>query len=234
MNISKDTSFYQSPEWLATRQKIITDRLVNGEVICEYCHKSIYKKYDIILHHKIELNETNYLDTSISLNADNIMIVHHKCHNLIHNNFDKKQNKIYIVYGAPLSGKSTFVNKNKQYGDLIIDIDRIWECISGVHHLDGKPNGLKKNVFAIRDLLYEQVKHRVGFYNNCYIIGGFALISERERLASELNAELVYIDTTESECLERINTIENEQIKKNYEKYIREWFERYDRGTPHS
>ncbi|MCQ2609901.1 MAG: HNH endonuclease, partial [Lachnospiraceae bacterium] len=214
----------QSKEWLATRQRIIGDRLVNGETICEYCHKPIYKKYDIILHHKIELTLDNYQDVSISLNPGNIMIVHHKCHNLIHNNLHQGPNKVYIVYGSPLSGKSSFVNDQAQYGDLIIDIDRVWECITGLSHLDGKPDGLKRNVFAIRDLLYDQVKKKVGYYNNCYIVGGFALRGERERLAKELNAELIYIDTEKEVCLDRAKDIANKEVSKAYKEYIDKWF----------
>lgn len=224
MNVSNNTTFYQSKEWIATRQRIIAERLVNGETICEYCKKPIYKKYDIILHHKIELTLDNYQDVSISLNPDNIMIVHHKCHNQIHNNLNKQPNKVYIVYGPPLAGKSSYVKEQMQYGDMIVDIDRVWECISGMNHLEGKPDGLKRNVFAIRDILYDQVKKQVGKYNNCYIVGGFALVSERERLAKEMNAELIYIDTTKDECFDRIDNIANKEIAKCYKEYIEKWF----------
>lgn len=223
-SVSNDTSFYQSDEWIATRSKVIHDRLVNGETICEYCHEPIYKKYDIIVHHKIELNENNYQDAYISLNPDNLMIVHHACHNKIHNNFGKASRSVYIVYGPPLAGKSSYVKRIMQYGDMILDIDKIWECITGIEHLDGKPEGLKRNVFAIRDLIYDQIKHKVGLYKNCYIVGGFPLISERERLAKDLNAELVYIDTKKAECLSRIDNINNNKVKENYKKYIEDWF----------
>ena len=113
-----------------------------------------------------------------------------------------------------------------QYGDLIIDIDKIWECITGIDHLEGKPDGLKRNVFAIRDLLYDQVKHKVGFYKNCYIVGGFPLISERERLAKEFNAELLFIDTDIKTCMLRTEEIENKEVKKNYITYINSWFDK--------
>ena len=224
--ISASTSFYQSDEWLAVRQRVIGDRIVNGEVICEHCHKPIYKKYDIIVHHKIELDEVNYLDASISLNPENLMILHHSCHNKIHNNFGKKSSKVYLVYGPPLAGKTSYVKGVMQYGDMIIDIDRIWECITGINHLDGKPDGFKRNVFAVRDLLYEQVKYKVGFFKNCYIVGGFPLIGERERMAQELNAEVLYIDTDKSTCMARTEMIENKEVKSNYIKYIDSWFDR--------
>ena len=223
--------FYQSKDWIITREKIINDRLnSNGEVICEYCNKPIYKKYDIILHHIIPLNEQNYKDVNIAFNPKNIQIVHHACHNRIHNNFKEQYKKIYVVYGAPLSGKTTFVNKNISNGDLIIDIERIWECISNTTHLAKKPNSLKPNVFQIRDILMDQVKHKVGFWNRCYIVGGFPLISERERIVNELNAELIYIDTDYATCIERANNIEREDVKKDYIEYINQWFLRANKS----
>lgn len=224
-NVSNSTAFYQSKEWLATRQRIIGERLINGETICEYCHKPIYKIYDIILHHKIELTFTNYQDANISLNPDNIMIVHHKCHNMIHREKGAAgPRKVYIVYGSPLAGKTSYVKAQLQQGDMLIDIDRIWECITGYNHLQCKPDGLKRNVFAIKDLLYEQVKHKVGLYNNCYIVGGFSLRGERERLAKDFNAELIYIDTPKDVCIDRIKDIKDKVIASNYKKYIEDWF----------
>ena len=50
------SNFYKSKEWLDLLQVLKLERLVNGELICEHCHKPIYKKYDCIGHHKIELN----------------------------------------------------------------------------------------------------------------------------------------------------------------------------------
>ena len=33
--------------------------------------------------------------------------------------------QVYIIYGSPLSGKTTYVKEHAQKGDLIIDIDNI-------------------------------------------------------------------------------------------------------------
>ena len=66
------SSFYRSKPWIDLMTVI---RLERGN-ICEHCGKPIVKKYDAIGHHKIELTEENVEDANISLNPDNIMLVH--------------------------------------------------------------------------------------------------------------------------------------------------------------
>ena len=143
-------NFYRSREWTDFRQIVISQRLVNGFTICEHCGKPIVRAYDLILHHKIHLTEENYIDASISLNPDNIQLVHHKCHNLIHNKLAYSCRQVYIVHGSPLSGKTSYVESVLSEGDLIIDIDNIWQCVSGQSRYV-KPNRLKSVVFNVRD-----------------------------------------------------------------------------------
>ena len=103
-------TFYRSPEWIAFRNVVINERLNDeGYVICEHCGKPIIKSYDIIAHHsKTYLTEDNVNDAEIALNPDNIQLVHHICHNHIHDKLGYKDKKIYLVYGAPYSGKHTY------------------------------------------------------------------------------------------------------------------------------
>ena len=82
------SEFYRSEEWRTFRQVVINDRMTeDGFILDEETGKPIVKRYDIILHHKEELTEENVFDYNISLNPNNIMIVSHKTHNIIHNCF---------------------------------------------------------------------------------------------------------------------------------------------------
>ena len=173
----------------------------------------------------IFLTEDNVNDYEISLNPDLIQIVSHKTHNRIHNKFGYKRKEIYLVYGSPLSGKSTFVKESKEDGDLVIDIDSIWECVSGCKRYV-KPPRLNAVVFAIRDKLMECVKYRVGKWNNAYIVGGFPLISERERICKEYGAREIYMDVDKQTCLSRLELSEDRD-KGEWKKYIDEWWRRY-------
>lgn len=221
-------SFYRSREWEKLRQTIIAERMRDdGFVYDEVTDKPITKAYDIILHHKIELTEENVNDYDISLNPQNIMIVSHRTHNYLHDKLGYSRRQVYLVYGAPLSGKSSFVKESMSAGDLIIDIDSIWQCISNLSRYE-KPAKLKSIVFRVRDTLLDSVKYRLGKWNNAYIIGGYPLTSERERLIKELGAREVFIEATEEECLERLMAAGDGRDRREWEGYIREWFSRYD------
>lgn len=198
----------------------------NGEIICEYCKHPIIKAYDIIGHHKNELTEENVNDASIALNPNNVALVHHRCHNYIHDKLGYKGRKVYLVYGAPLAGKSSWVDVNKNEGDLIIDIDSIWEAVSGCNRYI-KPNRLKTVVFKVRDTLYDSVKYRVGKWLNAYIIGGFPLQAERERICREMGAEEIFIEASKEECLARLEMDEDRKDLQEYKQYIDDWFDRF-------
>ena len=218
--------FYRSKEWEDFRQVVIAKRLEkDGEVIDEYTGKPILKKYDIILHHKQPLTLDNVNDYNISLNENNIMVVSQNSHNKIHNRFGSYTRHIYLVYGSPLSGKSSYVKSVATKEDLVIDIERIREAITG-----GKPyersNRLNDNVFAIRNALYDQVKYKIGKWCHCYIIGTFPYQGERERLAKELGAEIILIDTDKEECLKRLYENAEGREVEEWEKYICDWFQK--------
>ena len=225
MNTLSD--FYSSKAWEKFRQVVINERLNDkGFSVCEYCGKPIVKPYDVILHHKEELTEENFRDSLISLNPENIMIVHHKCHNYIHNKLSYRHRQVFIVWGSPLSGKSSYVDSVKVEGDLIIDIDNIWQCVSGCDRYV-KPNRLKSIVFNVRDNLIEGVKYRRGKWNNCYLIGGYPLTNERERLIKELGAREIFIDTDKKTCIERLMNCEDRD-KDEWLNYINNWWLQYE------
>ena len=219
-------TFYKSKEWV-NLLKVIKNERVNedGELICWHCGKPITKAYDCIGHHTLFLTEENVNIAEVSLNPHLIELVHHRCHNKIHNKFGYKHREVYLVYGSPLSGKTSYVESVAEPGDLIVDIDNIWECVSGLDRYT-KPARLNGVVFSIRDKLIECVKYRVGKWNNAYIIGGYPLIGERERLCKELGAREIYIESTKEECLARLEMSDNRE-KSEWKKYIEEWWKRY-------
>ena len=214
-------NFYKSKEWEDLLQVLKLERVdSNGDLVCEHCNKPITKAYDCIGHHEVELTEANVNDYNISLNKNNIKLIHFKCHNIIHERFGhERPRKVYIVYGSPCSGKSTWVNSNAQANDLIVDLDSIWQCIT-INDRYNKPNRLKANVFGVRDCLLNQVKMRVGKWKNAFIIGGYPLRMDRVRLADELGAELIYIESSKEECLSRA-------VNDDWVKFICDWWESF-------
>lgn len=223
-------SFYKSREWERFRQIVIDDNTNDdGFVYCALCGKPIIKKYDLIVDHIIELDDSNVNDYSISLNPDNVRCLHFECHNKRHERFGfgtggyvRRPKKVYIVYGSPCSGKSSWVNQVANENDLIVDMDSIYECISNNDRYI-KPDGIKGAAFEVRDCLYNIIKYRSGRWQDAYIITGGARLMDRKRLVDRVGADdLIFIDTDKETCLIRAVT-----RGKEWEQYINEWFENY-------
>ena len=215
----KLNKFYTTDPWITFRFNLIVER---GNKCCK-CHK-VFSSDKLIGHHIIELDDSNVDDYTISLNPLNIEIICLDCHNKEHKRFGYQPvQKVYIVYGSPLSGKTSLVNQLATPSDLIIDIDRIYSCLS-ICNLYDKSNAVKSNVFAVYDKLIDNVKTRYGRWECAYIVGGFPDILKRERLKEELNAELIYCESTKEECIKRFY-----QSNKPDEwlSYIDDWWNRF-------
>lgn len=220
-------SFYRSDEYKKFRKVVIAERTRPDKyVYCEYCGKPIVKAYDLITHHKKELTETNVNDALISLNPELIMLLHFKCHNIIHRRFGEEAKKqVYIVYGAPFSGKTSWVMENASPNDLIVDMDSIFQMIS-INDRYVKNERLKSAAFEVRDKLLEIIKYRSGKWQDAYVIGGYPLLMDRKRLEQRLNAVSIFIDTPKEKCIERLYEDDARDLVE-WSKYIYEWFDRY-------
>lgn len=218
--------FYNSTEWQKCKEQVRNSRLnENGETIDEYTGEPIYEKYNVVFHHKIELNMQNVNDYSISLNPDNIMIVSHQSHNKIHKRFTSYQRKVYLVVGAPCSGKTTFVEQNATEDTLVLDFDKIWQAIS-INNKYIKPNRLKPVAFALRQSLMEQIKMRNGKWFDCFILTTEPYIMNRQRLINELGIdEVIYMETDKRTCLERLYANPQGRDIKLYEDLINEYYD---------
>lgn len=215
-------SFYASKKWRVFREDLILER----GLICEHCGSRITEASDATLHHIEELTIENVDDVNISLNPDNILIVHSGCHSEIHDRFgNNRERKVFLVYGPPLAGKNTYVKKYKQCNDLIVDVDRIYSALSGMPAYD-KPNALLTNVIAVRNMLLDNIKTRHGKWSNAWVIGGYADAYKRNQVIKSIGAEAILIEATKEECLERL---EHDEVRKNlgWDKYIHQWFDVY-------
>ena len=221
------SDFYTSREWEKFRLQIILERMnKKGETIDEHTGQIIVNRNDVILHHIKPLTLDNVNDYNISFNPENIMIVSQRSHNDIHSRFGSRNNKkVYVVYGPPCSGKTTYAKRAAGPNDLIVDIDSIWECISNNPRYI-KPAALNRNVFSIRDALLDQVKTRFGNWENAYVVGSYPLIAERQRLQGLLGCEFIFINKSKDECLTNLYKASDRDIKA-WEGFIDEWFNRY-------
>lgn len=228
MRFTSLEQFYTSDLWRNLRLQLMAERAVDGVVIDEHNGRPIYNAYDVIAHHEKPVTLSNVNDFSVSLNPDNIKLVSHRSHNEIHARYGfGMQKKIYYVYGAPCSGKTTFVKSVKGNSDLVIDIDLIWQTVTG-GELYYKPDALRSVVFAVRDTLYEKARMRSGNWERCYIIDGGARKSERERKIAALGAEPIFIDTDKETCISNLmKDNKRKDVIELWTTYINTWFEEY-------
>lgn len=216
---------YVSSEFRGLRAQLMQERVNSeGVLICEHCGKPILHDYECIAHHVIEVTLNNLNDAAITLNPDNIKLVHHHCHNIIHDRFGYSYKRVYLIWGAPCSGKNSFVMQNKGRNDLIIDIDLIWQAITGGMKYD-KPDALRAQAFAVRDCLLDNVKTRAGKWATAYYITTEPRRAARDRLCAKLGAEPLYIPCTRDEALERLaKDTERQEVQQEWQGYIEKWF----------
>ena len=208
------------------RAQLINERTgADGILRCEYSGKPLLKPFDIIAHHKQELTLQNVNDYNISLNPENIMLVSMQAHNEIHARFGYAQGrKVYYIYGAPCSGKSSWVDNVKGNSDLIIDIDLVWQAITGRKY--HKPDALKVCAFQLYNSLLDMAKTRQGKWQRAYVITGGAHKGQRERQIAELGAEPIFINTNQETCLQRLSN-DTDRDKDQWAQYIADWFKLY-------
>lgn len=206
----------------------------DGYVHCCECGKPILKKYDLIVHHKKELSEDNVNDYNVSLNPDNCVCICFQCHNKVHDRFvdghaasntNRVKKHVYIVYGSPCAGKSTWVHSVADPEDLVVDLDSIWQMIS-INQRYEKPAALRSVVFEMRDKMYDIIKYRSGKWHNAYIITGGAMEGDRSRLKQRVGADdLIFIDTDQSTCIKR--AMQRGDKADDWIQFINDWFEKF-------
>lgn len=216
-------SFYASKEWREFRRNLIIKRGCR----CSKCRKIFADTSKLVAHHEEELTIENIDNPLITLNEDVIAVDCIDCHNEESNRFVSKTHNVYIVYGSPCSGKASSVVDMMRRGDLIVDIDKLWEAVTLCPRYD-KPNNVRFNVFSLKNLLIDQIKTRFGQWHDAYIIGGYPEKTEREALAAELGASLVYCESTQEECLTRLyNDDARIHVRREWENYIQTWWQNY-------
>lgn len=216
--MDKIHKFYCTQAW----QDLSYNSKIAARGKCSRCGYIADKMSELIGHHKIELTEDNVDDPNISLNRENIEVICQQCHNKQHRRFGSKQN-VYIVYGSPLSGKTTLVKEIMRQGDIVLDMDSLWEAVT-LQPEYIKPNNVRFNVFKLRDELLQQIKIRYGNWYDAYIIGGYPDKYERERMAKTLGAELIYCNCTKEECIRRLDASGKPRV---WLEYINDWWDKF-------
>lgn len=232
--------FYRSKEWQACRDAYFMSK--GG--ICELCGKPGEE-----VHHKTFITPTNIHDQEVTLNWTNLQLLCRTCHVEIHktsykvNRRRKNENRglrndlefdedgniverknVFIVWGAPASGKSQYVKEHKGEHDMVVDLDLLMTAIGG----GKRSEDLLKYAFEVRDHLYKLIAERKHYFDACWIIATLPRKEPREKLGEELKAELIHVDTPKSVCLERARKDETRLDKDLQFRIITKFFEQLE------
>lgn len=228
MNYFKNTQeFYNSKLWNDIKEDLWNKRKnEQGEVICEHCGKPILRKYRI-LHHKQEIDDENVNNFSVSANYDNLAWLHFDCHNEVHKRFSSFERKVFLIVGSPCSGKSSWVKDVATKDDLILDVDRLWEAIS-INPIHVKSNRLTPIALALRKTMLDQITMRSGTWVNCYVLTTEPYSEQRRQMCIQLGVSReIHMETTENECMQRLEENANGRDKELYKKLIKKFYSRY-------
>lgn len=198
--------------------------------VCANCG-GVFDISELRPHHKVELTLDNIDDVNVTLNPDNIEVLCHDCHNAAHKRFGYAvgAKHVYLVYGSPCAGKTTYVNSVATRNDLIVDLDKIHRaiCICGLYD---KPDATKRVAFNVRDYLLDEVRTATPRrkWQDAYIIGTYPDRIDRDMFVQDYGAELVHIDTSKEECIKRAyQDIERSSIRDAVIGWINAYWERY-------
>jgi len=138
---------------------------------------------------------------------------------------DGKPGTVTLVCGPPGSGKSTYVREHMRPGDLVLDLDILWQALSG-QDLYEAPTALLPYVCTARDALLAKlaIDHQ---RPHAWVITSGAGLYERERLASRLCATVVMLDVPADQCIERVRSDPRRKDIQRTEAVIAQWWKEY-------
>lgn len=127
---------------------------------------------------------------------------------------------IYLIYGSPCSGKSTYIKEHIQRGDLVCDVDTIYSAISMNASHDAE---LYTHEVACQldKTLKEIIRDRKGKWKNAYVVSLANTEEKLQKAKDQINAdECIFIDTPYEVCMERAK-----ERPFYFQWIIQEWFE---------
>lgn len=140
----------------------------------------------------------------------------------------------YLICGPPASGKTSYIKARAKSGDLIVDIDLIYQAITGLPMYE-KPVSLLDLVFDIRNFLIGKIRQSTrsdedARWYNAWVIAGAPKRQQRYRLASQMDpCRVVVLEVDAIECIRRIaNDPRRAASWEHWQEIIYRWWRDYE------
>ncbi|GEP80690.1 hypothetical protein SCA05_24830 [Staphylococcus carnosus] len=131
--------------------------------------------------------------------------------------------EVVVVYGPPLSGKTTYVKENITDDDIVFDYDAMAQAITFGDYQDNRPN-TQDILLILRNTMIDctQIK-KVG---KLYIITTFLSKKITNRIEDNgMSYKAIKMDVDIDVCIDRLNKSDRPN-KEGLKKAIREWYSR--------
>jgi len=233
--------FYKSQLW----QRVRDSYAASKDGLCELCGRPGEE-----VHHIRPLTIENIGDPDIAYGFDNLQLLCRDCHFRIHDKAYKRKpfyergllvyddegnpmpkGKVVIVWGSPASGKTTYVKEHMVPGDLIVDLDNIIRCFTGLTnkvHDNAEIRPYLGFVIKVQDYVYKIIEERSFNFTTAWIIAGLPEKKERLALAERFHAELIHMDASRETALSRADSDPNRENKERQKHIINYYFERLE------
>jgi 5-methylcytosine-specific restriction protein A len=123
-----------------------------------------------------------------------------------------------VVIGAPGSGKTSYVRERVKYGEMVVDVDLLFNALT-MRPMWDHPVQLMNAVLTARDYLIEN-------YEPAWVISTNAGRDYRDYMREKYGAEVVVMETPAAVCLERIAA--DGRPDGDWEGLVARWWEEYE------
>ena len=136
--------------------------------------------------------------------------------------------EVFIICGAPGSGKTTYASQHHQPGDLIVDMDTIVAALTGDETAHPDYENILDVAIAVRTTLYNIIENGTGDWKRAFVITSSMNDGAVIALAKQLHATVHYMETTKEECKRRIANDKTRQDKELFYNLVDEWFKNHE------
>lgn len=128
--------------------------------------------------------------------------------------------QIKCIYGAPCSGKTTFVKEHAGEGDIIWDFDHVRAALTNHAEHESGSDGQNDMTKQLRFTFASGAK------DNAADVAWFICTRPTEKIKEQLgeDAEFIEMEATEEECLDRLEKDKTRKDKELMKKLIHEYF----------
>lgn len=131
---------------------------------------------------------------------------------------------IYVIWGPPASGKSTYVAENRSENSVTFDFDKVMQALSGL-----KPHHKNRNLIGLVVDIRQMVIDALGELevDDAWIITTW-VDEDFQAKFGDVEVEYVLMRTDKETCLQRVyNDPDRAEVAEEMKEVIEEWFDKH-------